>query len=334
MTEHPASLDSKIPDPVSPPNCHICERHSIAESIAAALEWLSTAYVNDHWTDLAMPSGAADVWVTACVLARLGDLPLACIGHRLQQDIEKALDWLERVRVPGSGWCGPHSGDPDAFTTSWAILALRSHHRSVPAPSLEMVLRCRQANGGFSAYARNTRFDGPYNVIRPEITITAMRALRIRDSAAEAFVISCLGNDSAAQGSMASCLYVCSEALDRSESLVPSWPLLKQISQWIAACSVEQPYELALLLRALLRLRDQRAWEVAVALCAMQLAEGSWHASAALGPSSQILRTVSPAGFAHSKTIATTTALSALAMSKSQPGLYFGSDLPRRLRDC
>lgn len=333
MTEEPAKLDNKLPGSVST-EYGTRQRRFGAESITAGLEWLSAARRDDHWTDLDMFGGATDVWATACVLARLGEIPEGYFSYPLRQQIEKSLDWLEHARIAGSGWCGFYSGEPDAFTTSWAIQAMRSHHRSVPSSSLDMVLRCRQANGGFSAYPLDSPLDGPYNVSRPEITVAALRVLSIRDSAAEGFLGSRLRDDLLPAGAgRASWLYICSEVLDWESGVAP-WSLLKRISRSIASCRVEEPYEQALLLRSLLRLRNQRAWEVGAALREMQLIDGSWPACAVLAPPSQVSGAVSPACFADTRTITTATALSALVMSESQPGLYFGSDLPRRLREC
>jgi len=73
----------------------------------------------------------------------------------------------------------------------------------------------------------------------------------------------------------------------------------------------------ALLLRCLLRLGMQRAWTLAAILRTMQTEEGSW------------------SEHDGQKIIATVTAVSALVLGESQPGLYFGSDLPlpRRLHN-
>lgn len=329
VTEPPAKLDRGRRDSVSPAH----ETQGLrAESITAGLEWLLAARRDDHWTDFSTLNGTADLWVTAYVLARLGEVPERYISYSLRQQIGKSLDCLERARIAGSGWRGP-SGMPDAFVTSWAIIALRSHRRSVPQSSMDMILRCRQANGGFSAYPQDTPGDTSHNVSSPEITATALRAIRTPDSAGTEFLASHLQND-LPPGALGrtSRLYICSELLD-CENVVPPWSLLNRISRWITPLGVEKPHDQALLLRSLLRLRNQRAWALAAALREMQLGDGSWPACAVLVPSAQVSATANTC-FADRRTMTTAAAVSALVINESQPGLYFGSDLPRRLGDC
>jgi hypothetical protein len=312
------------------------QRHFAAESTSAGLQWLSAAHEHDHWTEPGMLDNGFDVWATACVLARLGELPAACISHSLRQQIECSLNWLEHARVAGQGWSGNSSASPDAFTTSWAIIALRSHRRAVPRSSLDLLLRCRQANGGFSPYPQGAPADGPYNVSSPEITVTALRALSMCDSAAEAFVSSHLRGDVSLAGMARTArLYLCSEVLEW-ESGLGTRSFLSKISQSVAPLGVERAYEQALVLRSLLRLRNQRAWAVGAALRETQLADGSWPAGPVHGLLGQSAQTPVSLCCADFRTITTVTAVSALVMSESQPGLYFGSDLPlpRRYPQC
>jgi hypothetical protein len=328
VTEKPAKLQQAKPGRASREQ-EAFQPHFGAESIRAGLEWLSAARRGDHWTDCTALGGAADLWVTSCVLARLGELPDASISYSLRQDIEKSLDWLERARIAGSGWSGP-SGSPDAFTTSWAILALRAHGRSVPRSSLDLISHCRLANGGFSPYPQQAADDNAAGTSSPEVTATVLRALGMPDSAATGFLASRLEMDlpTGASGGTTR-LYVCSEVLDCASGVAP-WSLLNRVSRSIAPLGADNPYDQALVLRSLLRLRNQRAWAVAAALREMQLGDGSWPACAVLLPV-----TVGSAGcLSDTRTITTATAVSALVINESQPGLYFGSDLPRRLRDC
>jgi hypothetical protein len=86
--------------------------------------------------------------------------------------------------------------------------------------------------------------------------------------------------------------------------------LLNQVRQLVAGFGNESALDRALLLRCMLHLRMQRAWSLAAGLRAMQMEDGSW--------------------WEHDgqKIIATVAAVSALVLGESQPGLYFGSDLP------
>lgn len=331
MTDEPTGLDKKVANPI--PLAEACGRRSIKETISAGMEWIAGAGQNGLWTDLTAQGSNADAWVTANVLARLGEFPQDQLSHVLREQIQRSLDWLEQARIKGSGWAGMGTSEPDAFTTSWSILALRAHNRSVPRSALDLVLSCRQPNGGFSAHAQGSPMDGPLNQSSPEITVTALRALSITDSAAEEFLLSRLRtNPQAAVAGRASRLYVSAEILDWESGLAP-WPLLHLVSQFTVQFDLEKPYEQALLLRTLLRLRNSRAWLAAAALRDMQLSDGSWPACGVPFPSIQASSAINPTAFCDTRVVASVTALSALVMSESQPGLYFGSDLPRRLRD-
>jgi Prenyltransferase and squalene oxidase repeat len=331
VTDQPAKLDKNMPITVSPEN-EIQLRRSNAEAISAALDWLAGRCDDTHWSDFTMLDRARDVWVTAHVVARLGELPVDCITVLLRPQLEAALNWLEKARVSGSGWSSSASHEADAFTTAWAILALRAHGRAVPRSAMDMLLRCRQANGGFSACAHGVSVQGGQNLSTTEVTVTALRALSMCDSAAEDFLASRLRTELPTTASgRASRLYVCSEILDWETGLAP-WALLSRASQCTAQFDLEKPYEQALLLRSLLRLRNQRAWPASAALRDMQLIDGSWPACSVVGPVAHISSSGNPASFADTRVVSTITALTALVMSESQPGLYFGSDLPRPRR--
>lgn len=331
VTDEPTGLDKKVANPIALGEAW--GRRSIKETISAGMEWITRAGCNGRWTDLTPQRGSADTWVTATVLTRLGEFPAEYISPALREQIQQSLDWLEQARTKGSGWAGLGISEPDAFTTSWAILALRAHGRLVPRSALDLVLACRQPNGGFSAYAQGSPMDGPLNPSSPEITVTALRALSITDSAAEEFLLSRLRTSpQTIVAGRASRLYVSAEILDWESGLAP-WPLLNLVSQFTVQFDLEKPYEQALLLRTLLRLRNSRAWLAASALRDMQLSDGSWPACGVPFPSPQASTTINPVAFCDTRVISSVTALSALAMSESQPGLYFGSDLPRRLRD-
>jgi Prenyltransferase and squalene oxidase repeat len=334
VTDEPAKLDKRTPATVSPETKdHI--RRSGADAMSAALGWISALAKDSHWTDFTMHHPAVGVWVTAHVLARLGELPVDKIPPVIQQLIQAALDWLEKQRVAGSGWSSSASHEADGFTSAWAIVALRAHGRGVPRSAIDFLLSCRQANGGFSVQKPGSGSQETSTLSSPEITVTALRALSMCDSAAEQFLASRLRTElpTSTSGRVAR-LYACSEILDWENGVAP-WSLLNRAGQCTAQFDLEKPYEQALLLRSLLRLRNQRAWPASAALREMQLADGSWPACPAVGPVPQVATAGSPVSFADTRAVSTVNALSALAMSESQPGLYFGSDLPlpRRYRE-
>src|SRR5947209_6509711 len=94
-----------------------------AEAVIAGITYVTSAWHDRHWADFNLPSGESDVWVTAYVLARLGEIPSEYISFSVRQQIEDALDWLMENRGNDSGW-GCHSkSESDADSTAWAVLA-------------------------------------------------------------------------------------------------------------------------------------------------------------------------------------------------------------------
>jgi hypothetical protein len=220
----------------------------------------------------------------------------------------QSLEWLEEARTQDGGWgC---AGADDAETTSWALIALRRNRRAAPTSALELLRRCRRRDGGFAARP----ISGPSD---PEATVLAIQALRWLDPAAENFLFSCLQSDGCR---LPSPLGVCLPILEWQKGLAPL-SLLNQACQLVARFAAETVLEQALLLHCLVRLRLNRAWTQAASLRAAQLDDGSWP-----GPS------MAPLNCDGKNIIPTVTAVSALVLSESQPGLYFGSDSPRPRR--
>ena len=334
VTDQPGKLDKTTPITVSP-STKPQIRRSAEESITAGLQWIAMAAAKGgRWTDFTMLDRGSDVWVTAHVLARLGELPLDCVPPSLQQHIEAALNWLEKQRTSGAGWSSA-SREPDAFTTSWAVLALRGHGRGVPRSAIDFLLSCRHSNGGFSVYANSADSRGTHLPSTAEITVTALRSLSMCDSAAEEFLASRLRTELPGMASgLLPRLYACAEILDWENGLAP-WALLNRAGQCTAQFDLEKPYEQALLLRSLLRLRNQRAWPISATLRNMQLADGSWPAGTVVGPITQFSTAANSLSFGDTRVISTANVVAALVMNEAQPGLYYGSDvpLPRKLRE-
>ena len=279
------------------------------EAIKAGLSFLETRWQDGRWQE----SGGSDVWVTACVLARLAELPSEYKSQSLQRKIESSLDWLIQMRSPQGCW-GARPGEDDGYSTAWAVVALRGHRRVGKQSALEFLRSCRQFDGGFAACPAESSGRRPSV---PEITAVAVSALGQLDWATEDFLaasLRCQEGRPTSVSRQASRLLVCCEILDWREGMA-SASLLNQVRQLAVGCGNEDALERGLLLRCLLRLRMQRAWSLAAGLRAMQSEDGSW------------------SEHDDQKIIATVTAVSALVLGESQPGLYFGSDLPlaRRL---
>jgi len=297
-------------------------RRSNSDAIRAGVGFILAQQEGGRWRDLGLPCGEADARITACVLARLADLPLHYISQRLQQQVDEALNWLLEIRTCEGGW-GP--GCDDAETTAWAVLALRGHRRTpAPSPALDFLRRCRRLDGGFAARPADSPVASPYLRSTAEITALALRTLGEADPSSQQFLSTQL---KLAAQHPATSLLVCFEILDWDRGLAaPS--LLYDVAQVVAVTEASAAMEQALMLRCLLRLRLQRAWLVAAYLRAMQAEDGSWP-----GRERPKSDGISQFELDDRRVLATATAVSALALAEFQPGLYFGSDLPapRRL---
>lgn len=287
-------------------------RRTNAEAIAAGLVYLLQQRRNGRWGHLNLPWGVADAPVTACVLARLGELPSHFVNRYVKQAIADSLDWLQEAQTSQGGWGYP--GENDAETTAWAVIALRKHGRPAPDSALDLIRRCRRSDGGFGCNPQAVKS-------APETTALAIQALgagegpQARDAAG--FLSYWLGSDASR---LASTVFVCSSILEWEKGLAPV-ALLNQVCQLTAGLQAESALDQALLLRCLVRLRLNRAWSLAAGLRATQLADGSWP-----GPPAARLN------FDDKRIVPTVTAVSALILGDFQPGLYFGSDLPRPRR--
>jgi hypothetical protein len=300
-------LGVKMTDPVILADAF--PRRSRLDSIVAGLSWLTRAFQDGQWIDSAF-DGRPDLWVTACTLARVGELPSPYITQSLRAQIATSLGRLEQAALAGSGWASMELGAADAFTTAWAILALRSHRRAVPRSAIDFLLRCQEPNGAFTPRPCHSAANGNANGASAEITVTVLRALSMCDRAAGDFVISQLRNDlSSTPAGKSSRFYICSEILDWESGLAP-WPLLHLVSQSAIQFDLGRPYEQALLLRILSRLRNQRAWLTAESLEKMQLPDGSWPSCSAAGLQPQNLA---------SQNLESTNGSSAIASSVAQP---------------
>jgi hypothetical protein len=266
----------------------------------------------------ASESGAESAGMTASILMRLADVPARLLSHSHRQAIQNSLDWLTQAQDNGC-WQNDDQKS-DCLTTALAVIALRSHGRNVPPAALEFLAACRAGNGSFAA--------SPDSHAQPDalralaLTATACRALECVNPLTERFFVNGLGPALPVAGSCnASRLFVCSEMLDWPAGQA-SMALLSKVTQLTMDVGSGTALAEALLLRSLLRLRISRSWCVAARLREMQAEDGSWRQSFSAGPSS------APSPMLASQAVVSATAVSGLAMAESQPGLYFGSDLP------
>lgn len=287
-------------------------QRSSAGAISAGLEYLEQHY--SQWDC----SIAGDAWVGACVLARLRELPEPEISNSLRRRMETALNNLMRAHAASIAPSSKDDAKDDAELIARTIVAFRAGGRQLPQGILQSLGRCRQTDGGFALSAEDS------NGSAPEITVTAIQALRTMDRSAEEFLSARMQND---ESQLTTWLSVCAGILDWDKGLAPL-ALLNQACRMIVRARPQSAFEHALLLRCLIRLRLQQAWVAAAELRRLQLENGSWP-----GPSP---RRPGVGGVSFNpdirNLIPTVTAVSAIALCEAQPGLYFGSDSPQPRR--
>jgi hypothetical protein len=299
--------------------------------IACGLEFLFSQQHQGGWRLGSSPGRESAAWVTAYVLARLGEIPPHHLSFTQRQKVEESLDWLMQARTPQGGWAfgGPGSPD-DADSTAWAVTALRQHGRPAPQGALQLIHRCRRPDGGYATHpeaATNTTRSSA-----ADVTAIAVRALCAIDAASSEFLAAHLRTDAEKEhGRVRSAFFVSSTLMDWEPCMAP-WFVVNAVRQLVQQ-EAEGTWEQALLLRCRIRVRLQSAWPLAAGLRRLQRANGSWPGSARLAS----LRTSGKGSAPHldeyfdeDGVLATVTALSALAIGDQQPGLYFGSDLPFR----
>jgi hypothetical protein len=302
-----------------------------AGAIALGLEFLFSCRRQAAWS-LGPRTRESAAWVTAYVLARLGEVPPQYLNFTQKQQIEESLDWLMEARTPQNGWAfgGPGSSD-DADSTAWAVAALRQHGRPVPQGALQLIHRCLRPDGGYTLHPETGENNAIARSSAADVTAIAVRALSAIDAASSEFLAGHLRTDiEAVHGRISSAFFVSSTLMDWEPCMAP-WFVVNAVRQLVAQQEAEGAWEQALLLRCRMRLQLQSAWPLAAALRRVQQPDGSWPGSARF--------TTFQAGSGETRTdehfdedgvLATVTALSALAIGDLQPGLYFGSDLPFR----
>ena len=333
MTDQQSELDLQISRAQEPSGTAGSRAPGVsAEAIASGLEFLFSRQHQAVWSLGSPLTRDSACWVTAYVLARLGEIPQHHLNFTQRQKIEESLDWLRQARTPKGGWAfsGPASHD-DADSTAWAVTALRQHGRPVPEEALELIQRCRRADGGFGAHPESAENSSIASAA--DVTAIAVRALSAIDAASSEFLAAHLRTDvEKRHGRVASAFFVSSTLMDWEPCMAP-WFVVNTVREWVEQQETQGAWEQALLLRCRMRLRLQSAWPLAVGLRRLQRQNGSWPGAARLATLH------APGNRANERpgeycdedgVLATVTALSALAIGDLQPGLYFGSDLPFR----
>jgi len=293
-------------------------RRDATTVIRSGLDFIFARRKHDFWGNSDHPNS---VWTTANILVQLAD-STKFLSHSRRQEIQRSLDRLLQKQTNGQ-W---HNNDrrPDCLTTALVVIALRSQGRSVPSAAMEFVESCRLPDGSFVSSPGES--SDPDLLKSLALTVTASRALQYLAPSTESFLVHGLGFALPVPlACNASRFYVCAEILD--------WPagqasiaLLNKVSQMTVEAGTNTALGDSLLLRSLLRLRILRSWAVAARLREMQSPEGDWPL-----PSSVTAKAKEPKhafDACDNSVVVAATAISALVLAESQPGLYFGSDQP------
>jgi hypothetical protein len=333
VTDQQSELDRQIPpEKQSVKKARKGSRQTGAstEAVALGLDYLFSIRKQGYWS-LCSPDKESAAWVTGYTLARLGEIPSQHITFSLRRKIDESLDWLLESRTVDGGWGfeGGSSAD-DTDSTAWAVIALRQHGRPVPPESIHALQRCHRSDGGFSFYHDAVNHGDIGSLSSPDATAIAVRALASIDAASSEFLAQHLRTDMQDKPSrLTSLFFVSSTLLDWEPGMAP-WFVVNAVRELTSKHTGESAWEKALLLRCMMRLRMQRAWGLAASLRRVQQANGAWPGSAQLTRFALLSGAQPPPLFDEQGILATVTAVSALAMSDLQPGLYFGSDLPFR----
>jgi hypothetical protein len=309
-------------------------RRTNGQAISAGLGFVLSLQRGGCWSDFHQDQNKSDIWVTAYVLASLGEMPAYFFCDAMRRQIRTALDWMAASHIPGSGW-GYYSGaEADAETTARVIMALRRHGYPVPEDALAFLQRCGREDGGTAFAPDACRAGRRWKLSAAEVTALVANALQNLASSASEYLESwLLENKRPNSGcSLTSPLAVCSAILDLGRNTVPR-AFSDRLRDVLLCYSTEEAFDCALLLRSLLALRLQRAWWVAVSLRRMQQVDGSWPTSARSYAVFSDVHQASDPAEDQKRIVTTITAVASLVVAEAQPGLYFGSDLPlpRRL---
>ncbi len=288
-----------------------------AEAISAGLEFLSSNWHEKVWGETLH----VDVAAAAYILLLLGEMPKDHLNPRFRGKISEAASQLAKMTFnPGL--------EDNLHVIGLAAAALQQHKQPVPEPWIDFIRRCHRDGGGFTMHPRNPRQENSAADVNPELTAIAIKVLRAAKLSDLELLAQHLRNDGVGNACSPSQLFVASTIFDWEAGIAPR-SLINQVRK-MAECPVRpDALEKALLLRCLVRLRILNAWTIAAELRGLQQHCGSWNGSGMVPGLAD--RTVSTDASCQVQVFCVTaTVLSALALEGSQPGLYFGSDLPYR----
>jgi hypothetical protein len=297
----------------------VAECREPMDAMTSGLRFLMSMRRDGHWTDFSLPVGESHSWVTAYVLTRLGEFPAHRLTTDIRRQIEESLDWLLQARTPKGGWGYNESTEDDADSTSWAILALRSHGRHIPDSAEALIRRCEKLDGGIATYPDESSSGKAWKLSVPDVTAVAMNALgRAWSIELESFFQRWQRVDGTLSAYWwASPLYTCAALIDWLSDAA-TLPLMVTFQRSIVEYKAQNGFEQALLLRCLLGLRTEGVSSAVAKLLRYQKTNGAWASSALLRLTSPEIAEpwsmidTGPLYFDQNEVFTTVTALSAL----------------------
>lgn len=152
-------------------------RREIAAAVSRGLDFLLAAQdAEGAWTDWALPPGPSPDWATAHIGLRLSGLGPP---HRaaLAEPLGRAARWLLSRHAAAGGWGYNRAVEPDADSTSQALLFLAAAGQSAPPEACAFLAHHQQPDGGFATFLPDALI-GSWGISHPEITPVALLALR------------------------------------------------------------------------------------------------------------------------------------------------------------
>jgi hypothetical protein len=159
------------------PLFHKTIRTKLPTSIRKGVTYLFEKNAENRWTDYSLPVGESDQWVTAYILLQLRYLSIKQMPEYVRTRIRNSLNWLVECRSVAGGWGYNITTENDADATSLAILALRTHNRTIPTEAFQVIRQCQASNGGIATYPLNSTLGGSWTIGVPDITAIALLAL-------------------------------------------------------------------------------------------------------------------------------------------------------------
>jgi len=99
---------------------HKFDRKLVDAAIKKGVNYLWSLNKNGKWTGFPTLAGESDIWVTGFVLTHINHL------SGFTEGIDKSQKFLLNSRQPAGGWSYSAQVPPDADSTAWCLMALKS----------------------------------------------------------------------------------------------------------------------------------------------------------------------------------------------------------------